>query len=626
MVSKLLAVILSLSIGAPAWGATVVVRRVPVSVGAKVVPITASQFLNAMGLHLSRLDVHLGPSLLHPRSAAEYLSRQAIAQEADPAAPVAARLVAGVLAQPAARSQVAAFLKERGGAQGALVAEKLEEVGKAAEGLEALELVGEDLKAGPQGLEAGSILSKLFDGFQTQGLSDWGGVPTGDEFVQYAARRFSGGRLLSGDTPAVAVGGREGPAPESIPDDGTLHDRVALSPLTNSERERVIFELFEAAGAKPEEIVVQDIGRGRNNLYVVKKGRTDRVVVVGGHQDKVRRGHGTIDNWTGATMVVNLYQAMKDVDTEATYIFMAFGREEEGLIGSRAYVRSLSRAEKKNIDSMVNLDTLAVDGTYSWQNKSDRVLLDKAMAVALEKGYDLEEVRFWGGDSDQTSFRRAGIPGMMFYGASDDVIWDIIHSENDTMAHFSLPHYKNAYLLTLALLKHLDLNPSRRGRLARWVAGVVNWVAGWFRSPEVVMAVDPDPVRFGYFHGTSLADVEEVLFASDGRLRADDTYLATRARFSEPYAKSRARQRGGKGIVLEFEEGAGDSLRFSSTVVGLYPAYRAVRELPLSFLTELSKLKLMAAFEQEWAPLPEHRREIRRRRLVSLLYAARGAN
>lgn len=46
---------------------------------------------------------------------------------------------------------------------------------------------------------------------------------------------------------------------------------------------------------------------------------------------KERRGHGTIDNWTGATMAVNLYQAMQDADTEATYIFMAFGRENDGL-------------------------------------------------------------------------------------------------------------------------------------------------------------------------------------------------------------------------------------------------------------------------------------------------------
>ena len=48
------------------------------------------------------------------------------------------------------------------------------------------------------------------------------------------------------------------------------------------------------------------------------------------------------------------------------------------------------------------------------------------------------------------------IPAITVFGASMDVIFDIIHSERDTMAAFSLPHYKNAYLLTLGLLKALD--------------------------------------------------------------------------------------------------------------------------------------------------------------------------
>jgi Zn-dependent M28 family amino/carboxypeptidase len=189
---------------------------------------------------------------------------------------------------------------------------------------------------------------------------------------------------------------------------------------------------------------------------VTKKGKTDRVIVIGGHHDKVREGAGSIDNGTGSTMVANLYQALRDQDTDATIVFIAFGREEEGLLGSQAYLDSLTDAQKSKIDAMVNLDTLAVNGTFSWKNNSTRALLDRVKQVAADTHHDLVEAHLDGGDADSSSFRQAGIPAITIYGASEDVIFDIIHSGRDTMGAFDLGHYRNAYLLTLEFLKSLD--------------------------------------------------------------------------------------------------------------------------------------------------------------------------
>lgn len=189
---------------------------------------------------------------------------------------------------------------------------------------------------------------------------------------------------------------------------------------------------------------------------VVKKGKTDRVIVVGGHHDKVAEGMGAIDNGTGSTMVANLYQALHDQPTDATIVFIAFGREEEGLLGSEAYLRSLSDEQKSKIDAMVNLDTLGVNGTFSWRNNSTRALLDRVQEVANAKHRALTEAHLDGGDADSSSFRQAGIPAITIYGASEDVIFDIIHTDRDTMAAFNLEHYKNSYLLVLDLIKSLD--------------------------------------------------------------------------------------------------------------------------------------------------------------------------
>ena len=253
-----------------------------------------------------------------------------------------------------------------------------------------------------------------------------------------------------------------------MPSDEDLRGRLDRLPGTNPEREKYVVDLFKLAGAKPEDIVLQDAGRGRHNIMVVKKGKTDRVIVIGGHHDKVAEGMGAIDNGTGSTMVANLYQALHDQPTDATIVFIAFAREEEGLLGSEAYVRSLTQEQKSKIDAMINLDTLGVDGTFSWKNNSTRALLDRVQTVATATKRDLVEAHLDGGDADSSTFRQAGIPAITIYGASQDVIFDIIHSERDTMAAFDLGHYKNSYLLVLDLVKSLDekkLGPVSSGKV-----------------------------------------------------------------------------------------------------------------------------------------------------------------
>jgi hypothetical protein len=325
-----------------------------------------------------------------------------------------------------------------------------------------------------------AALDAAFDGSSTGAGSS---IPTEvngsdaadvDSFIERASRLFH--PALNGAAPAVAA--RTVPAPSiqgAIPSDGDLQARMELSPLTNPEREAAVITLFQAGGAAARVVDVprgqspdltldgviqrQDAGRGRHNYIVVKKGKSDRVVVVGGHHDKVSEGAGTIDNWTGATMVTNLHQAMHGEDTDATFVFVAFAREEEGLLGSEAFVRSLTPRQKGQIDSMVNLDTLGVDGTFSWKNNSSRSLLDLVKKVAAKEKYDLVEAYLNGGDADSSTFLQAGIAAMTIFGASQDVIFDIIHTAADTIAAFSLPHYRNAYLLTLALLKTLDKTP-----------------------------------------------------------------------------------------------------------------------------------------------------------------------
>lgn len=485
---RLLAVVLAAAQPIPGLAQTfrATPSATPGSNGVPVGPAALPSFLlGAIDRHLGAAEARLSPTLpnaalpearpANPQAAAAYLTRAALAAPLAPGnesfvtSAQGAAVVARALGDASARTALTAALREQGEQGGALAA-RIEALAEKAGSAPALKAAAKDLAGTlPQGLP--SRLSNLFDGAS--------GIEGPEAFVARAERLFAAGRLAPGQRLGVAQTGKaQGRSQvQGVPTDEDLYKTVALSPLTNPERERVVTELFKAAGAKAEDIRIQDTGRGTHNIIVTKKGRTDRVVVVGGHHDKVHEGAGTIDNWTGVTMVVNLYQAMRELDTEATYVFIGFSREEEGLVGSDKYVESLTREQLKKIDYMLNLDTLGVDGTFSWKNGSDKVLLARALETARRTGKDLKELVLHGGDSDHTSFRRAGVLGIMFFGASLEVIWDIIHSANDTIKSFSLPHYSNAYRLTLEFLKDLDAKPARTPKQ--------NWLfrlAGWFSS------------------------------------------------------------------------------------------------------------------------------------------------
>lgn len=337
-----------------------------------------------------------------------------------------------------------------------------------------------------------------------------------DKFVDFAKSLF-----FPDGRPAGVIASRgTRSTTEGMATDEQMYQDMELSPLTYEERLAAVVELFKRGGAKPEEIVLQDVGGGQKNVYVVKKGKTDRVIVVSSHHDREWSvGRGTIDNWTGTTMVTNLYQAMQDMETEATIVFVSFAREEDGLIGSARYLKALTKDQRAKIDANVNLDTLAVDGTFSWQNNSTESLLKMVKKVADAEKLDHKAERLWGGDADSSSFRRYGIAALTLFGVSPERIFDIVHSENDTMAVFSMPHYKNAFLLALALVKALNLTPVGPERLIEPAAAVARAFAGPRTSGETVsvesgpfsarigpMAQDGDVFVSVSYQGTVYAD------------------------------------------------------------------------------------------------------------------------
>ncbi len=95
-------------------------------------------------------------------------------------------------------------------------------------------------------------------------------------------------------------------------------------------------------------------------------GKSDELVIVGGHHDTVYHGPGAVDNGAGTASVLEMASMFseyisKNEIPERTLRFCTWGGEEEGLWGSRAYVAEMNSELSTNLRLYINLDMNHVD-------------------------------------------------------------------------------------------------------------------------------------------------------------------------------------------------------------------------------------------------------------------------
>ncbi len=105
------------------------------------------------------------------------------------------------------------------------------------------------------------------------------------------------------------------------------------------------------------------------NVICTKPGSRypDRQIIVGAHFDAVPYCPGADDNGTGTSGVLEIARVLKDIETEMTFIFIAFDSEESWMWGSYDYADSVA-ALGKNIIYMQNLDMI---GHYTNSDQAD---------------------------------------------------------------------------------------------------------------------------------------------------------------------------------------------------------------------------------------------------------------
>jgi carboxypeptidase Q len=184
----------------------------------------------------------------------------------------------------------------------------------------------------------------------------------------------------------------------------------------------------------------------------------DQVVMIGAHLDSWHAGTGATDNADGVTTVMEAMRILKasGVRPKRTIRVALWGGEEQGLLGSRAWVLEHLAGEKNqtardNMDVYFNIDngTGPIYGWYAQNDPAAKQIFDTWLEPLKESGArrnTLEAV----GSTDHLSFIAAGVPG--FNPVQDYRDYDVRthHTNMDTAERVNIADIRQAALVMAA--------------------------------------------------------------------------------------------------------------------------------------------------------------------------------
>jgi hypothetical protein len=172
----------------------------------------------------------------------------------------------------------------------------------------------------------------------------------------------------------------------------------------------------------------------KNVIAETKSGDPNQVIVVGAHLDSVGTGAGINDNGSGSATNLEIAEQIAKLKLRNKVRFVWFSAEESGLLGSEAYVASLSDGERAKIAAMLNFDMVASPNYARFVYDGDLSDSPEPPGGAPSGSADIEklfldyfasqglatEPTAFDGRSDYGPFIGAGIPaGGLFTGAEE---------------------------------------------------------------------------------------------------------------------------------------------------------------------------------------------------------------
>jgi len=207
----------------------------------------------------------------------------------------------------------------------------------------------------------------------------------------------------------------------------------------------------------------------------------DEYVIIGGHIDSWDGATGTTDNGTGVATTLEAARILKKsgVKPKRTIRFMLWSGEEQGLLGSAAYVKGhkelLPKISAVFVHDMGTNYLSGIGATEAMFSDFEQVF---APVKELDSSYPFEVRKvpglFGGGGSDHASFLARGVPGFFWRQAGKARYQNTHHTQNDTF-NAAIPEYQRHSSLVVAIgaygIANLDHLLSREKMTPRSLAG-----------------------------------------------------------------------------------------------------------------------------------------------------------
>lgn len=212
--------------------------------------------------------------------------------------------------------------------------------------------------------------------------------------------------------------------------------------------------------------------------------KRDELVLAGAHLDSWHTGTGATDNAAGSAVVMEAARILKalGVKPRRTIRFALWTGEEQGLLGSHAYVRQHFAAhpgekdvqdypreetwplqikpEHARVSAYFNLDNGGgrIRGIYAQENAAVRPIFAAWLAPFADLGADTVTLRNTG-STDHVEFDGVGLPGFQFIQDQLDYFSHTHHTDLDTYDHVPPRDLMQASVLMAAFLYDAAMRP-----------------------------------------------------------------------------------------------------------------------------------------------------------------------
>jgi Zn-dependent M28 family amino/carboxypeptidase len=205
----------------------------------------------------------------------------------------------------------------------------------------------------------------------------------------------------------------------------------AMVAITPEHYNRIVRLLEHKVPVKVEIEVKNEVNDAEGECYNVianipgKGPHRDEVVMIGGHLDSWQGSTGATDNGAGSAVMLEVIRVLtaSKLPLDRTVRIGLWGGEEEGLLGSREYVKK-TFADPTKMETTPEWDKLSVyfnvdngagkiRGVYLQGNEAARPFFTQELAAFADMGVKTITIRNTGG-TDHQSFDAVGLPGFQF--------------------------------------------------------------------------------------------------------------------------------------------------------------------------------------------------------------------